>query len=109
MDQSDALMGAILPTTYVIVDLIKPIPFIPEWALPILAAITGTILGVGWAATQGYTTSAELMTYGALGFSFGSGATGVNQIRRQSEKRRYLGSRPRVKLSTEPSSETGTS
>lgn len=87
METETALMVIILPVTYVIVDLIRPIPRVPDWSLPIIAAVVGTLLGILWAWGQGYTSTEELMIHGVVGFSFGAGSTGANQIKRQAESR----------------------
>lgn len=88
METETALMTIILPVTYLVVDLCKPIPRVPDWALPIIAAVVGTVLGLLWAWTQGNTTGENLLLYGIVGFSFGAGATGINQVKRQAEERR---------------------
>ena len=87
METETALMTIILPVTYVLVDLIRPIPRIPDWSLPIIAALLGTLLGVLWAWGLGESNAESLMTYGVVGFSFGAGATGANQVKRQAEER----------------------
>lgn len=89
-ENDQILMAVLLPITYTIVDLLKPIPFVPGWLLPSIAAVTGAALGVTWGMATGK-QGPDLMVYGAVGFGFGSGATGVNQIKRQGEIRRDEG------------------
>lgn len=86
-NNDELLMAVILPVTYVMVDLLKPMPFIPDWLLPTIAAVIGSMLGILWGLANG-ADNAGLMVYGAIGFGFGSGATGVNQLKRQAEKKR---------------------
>ena len=87
METETALMTIILPVTYIICDLLKPVPKVPNWALPMIAAATGAALGVAWAYGVGHTATEALMIHGVVGFSFGAGATGMNQVKRQSEER----------------------
>ena len=83
MERDDAFMLTILPVTYLIVDLLRPVPGVWSWMLPIAAAITGMILGVLWAIAQDNTSSEQIMIHAAVGFGFGAGATGANQIPNQ--------------------------
>lgn len=87
METETALMAIILPVTYVLVDLIRPIPHVPDWMLPIIAACIGSVLGICWAWGQGEVSTESLMVHGVVGFSFGAGATGANQIKAQAQSR----------------------
>lgn len=84
--QDMAPLLAILPVVYVLVDLVRPIPGVRSWLLPIIASVFGAILGTLWALAGGIESGQDLIVYAAFGFSFGSGATGANQIKKQVEE-----------------------